>query len=69
MVPLVNYPPYQPPIPPSQPPLQPRPPELQPATRGDIGYVVAELRAIREVLEQIRALMQDTRGPADASNA
>jgi hypothetical protein len=69
MVPLVNYPPYQPPIPPSQPPLQPRPPELQPATRGDIGYVVAELQAIRRVLEQICALMQDTRGPADASNA
>jgi len=39
-------------------PLAPRPPEAMPATRGDIVAVVAELREIRGVLEQIREALQ-----------
>jgi hypothetical protein len=38
------------------PPMPMLPPEQRPATRGDIAEVIAELRAIREVLERIEHL-------------
>jgi hypothetical protein len=38
----------------SPPQFEPRGQESQPATRGDIDAVIAELREIRGVLEQIR---------------
>lgn len=47
----------------TQPPMQPLPPEDRPATKGDIAAVVAELQAIREVLEQIRDKPAQWQGP------
>ena len=37
------------------PNIQPPPPELRPATRGDIAAVIAELKAIRELLQDLAA--------------
>jgi len=45
----------------TQPPMRPRPPEEQPAQRGDIVVVVDELKAIRDVLEEIRELLRNPR--------
>jgi hypothetical protein len=41
--------------------MRPRAPEEQPARRGDIVVVVDELKGIRGVLEEIRALLQNPR--------
>jgi hypothetical protein len=46
--------------------MRPLPPEERPATRGDIAAVVAELQAIREVLEQIRDKPTAWKGPAQS---
>jgi hypothetical protein len=45
----------------TQPTIRPRAAEEQLAQRGDIVVVVEERKAIRGVLEEIRALLQNPR--------